>query len=197
VAAGLGGGSSDAAVVLKGANWLAGGPLNGEELAELGLELGADVPFFLSSGPAWARGVGEILTPVNLPPFHYLLINPGFGISTKWAFRELRMPLTPSRGLAKVEVPVLGGRGEGLYGPLRRLPNDLEPVVEKARPVVARLKESLTGAGAKLARMSGSGPTVFGLFETEAEATRAAGSILKEAEDLDRPWRILLTRGLV
>jgi len=196
VAAGLGGGSSDAAAVLKGANRLAGSPLKEAELAELGLELGADVPFFLAAGPAWARGVGEVLTPVTLPPFHYLLINPGFGVSTGWAFKELRMPLTPSRGLAKVEVPSLRGEGEGLYGPLRRLPNDLEPVVEKAWPVVARLKELLSGAGAKLARMSGSGPTVFGLFETEAEATRAAASLLKEAEDQDLPWRILLTRGL-
>ena len=107
------------------------------------------------------------------------------------------MPLTPSRGLAKVEVPALKDRGEGLIGPLRRLPNDLEPAAERARPVVTRLKKSLAGAGAKLVRMSGSGPTVFGLFETEAEAARAAGSLLREAENPGRPWRILLTRGLV
>ena len=194
IAAGLGGGSSDAAAVLKGADRLFGGGLSPERLARLALNLGADVPFFVQGGPAWARGVGEVLTPAALPKFHYVLVNPPFGVSAGWAYGALRKPLTLDRGLAKFSCRK--AVYDGLEDLAREeLVNDLEAVVAKAHPLVSRIREELVSAGAALAMMSGSGPTVFGLFGGAEEAEAAAARLGAVSTQEERPWRIILTRG--
>lgn len=195
IAAGLGGGSTDAAAVLKGADRLFGGALGPERLARLALGLGADVPFFLECRSAWARGVGEILTPAELPNFHYVLVNPPFPVSAASAYSALRKPLTLDRGLAKFscQKTVYGG-----FEDLAReeLVNDLEAVVAAAHPLVSRIREELVSAGADLAMMSGSGPTVFGLFGEAEEAEAAAARLKAVSAQEDGSWRVILTRGL-
>ncbi len=186
LAAGLGGGSSDAAAVLKGANRLYGSPFDDSELKRLALKLGADVPFFIDARPAWAGGVGERLTPIELPKYHFILVNPGFEVSTAWAYSRLQKPLTRPGATDTIVTPAIGS-----YQDLAPLANDLEPVVVERWPVVGRIRERLMEAGAKLSRMSGSGPTVFGLFETEAEAVSAEGRLKREGS-----WRVFLAQGL-
>ncbi len=185
VAAGLGGGSSDAATVLLALNSLLGLHLPMAELSAEGLRLGANVPFFLLQHSAWATGVGERLEPVSgLPQVWYLLVNPGFEVSTAWVFQNLR--LTSPGAVNK--LPALPSSAEGLVSLLH---NDLESVTCARYPVVSRLKQRLLEVGALGALMSGSGPTVFGIFADLASATRAQGILLQEPG-----WRCLLAQPL-
>lgn len=185
VAAGLGGGSSDAASVLLALNQELGLHLSAEELRAEGLRLGADVPFFLLQHTAWATGVGERLQPVvGLPAAWYLLVNPGVEVSTAWVFQNLRLT---SPG-AVTKLPALPTSIEGLVALLH---NDLEPVTISRYPVVSRIKQQLLDSGAHGALMSGSGPTVFGVF-ADAAAARSAQRVLA----LEPAWRCLLVRPL-
>lgn len=181
VGAGLGGGSSDAAGVLKGLNELMGAPLDQEELRVMAAELGADVPFFLHGGPAIATGIGERLEPVRLRVFlYYVLWFPGWSVSTGWAYRNLDLGLTtPPK---KTKIPQLI---EGFEDVIALLHNDLETVTARHHPWIQKAKERLRNAGAEGVLMSGSGPTVFGLFRQEEEArlsleklSRAKGEFL-------------------
>jgi 4-diphosphocytidyl-2-C-methyl-D-erythritol kinase len=172
LAAGLGGGSSDAAAVLRGLNQLFDATCSIEELAELGLELGADVPFFVHALPAaWAGGVGERLAPAKpLRGFTVLLVNPGFAVSTKWAYETFALTAAGKKfnlsnfssesGLDLVKQSVQPGG----------LANDLETVTAEKYSVIGELKQRLLAAGAAGAMMSGSGPTVFGLFAVKKQA---------------------------
>ena len=165
LAAGLGGGSSDAAAVLLGLNRLCGLLLTGPALAELGLSLGADVPFFLFPAPAaFASGVGEILRPAPvLSGYHVVLVNPGFPVSTKEVFS--RLSLTEKTKKTKRTAPVVWRGDEDVSGlDLRSLSNDLEAVTIAMYPQIARIKERLLALAAETALMSGSGATVFALF---------------------------------
>lgn len=185
VAAGLGGGSSDAATVLLALNELLGLRLSPAELGAEGLRLGADVPFFLFQQTAWATGVGERLRAVTgLPPLWYLLVNPGIEVSTAWVFQNLRLT---SPG-AVTKLPALPSTVEGL---LRLLHNDLEPVTISRYPVVGQIKGQLLDVGALGALMSGSGPTVFGVFADGASAQAA-----QRAFALASGWRSWLVRPL-
>lgn len=186
LAAGLGGGSSDAAAVLAGANRLYGWPLDQTRLRELALTLGADVPFFIDPHPALVSGIGEIIEPIDFPNYHYLLINPGFEVSTAQVFSALQKPLTAPEGVDTIGQPVIGS-----YRDLLSLDNDLEPVVTEKWPTVGRIRDRLMAAGAVLARMSGSGPTVFGLFETPEQAEAGRKSIEPESG-----WRVFTAIGL-
>ncbi|MGR0481054.1 MAG: 4-(cytidine 5'-diphospho)-2-C-methyl-D-erythritol kinase [Candidatus Electronema sp. V4] len=187
LAAGLGGGSSDAAAVLTGLNQLAGAGCTTEELAAMGLRLGADVPFFVYDHPAaWAGGIGERLEPaVPLRGFTVLLVNPGIAVSTKWAYE------TFSQTAGRIALTEAGKKfnlsnfsnESGL--PLRRraflpadLLNDLELVTAEKHRVIGELKARILAAGAAGAMMSGSGSTVFGLFSAGTEAQ--AESCLRE-----------------
>ncbi len=182
VAAGLGGGSSDAASVLKGLNELLGLNLGNDALEQIGLELGADVPFFIRGGTALAEGIGEKLH--SLPTCQdlcYLLINPGFEVSTAWVYGNLR--LTSKRDNATLS------RYKGTYQDvLDNLHNDLEDVVLTRFPVLGSIKEELLMAGADGALMSGSGPTVFGVFRDQEKAVRAR----RRFENT--PWRVFLAK---
>lgn len=186
VAAGLGGGSSDAATVLLALNEMLGLRLSPAELRAEGLRLGADVPFFLFQHTAWATGVGERLrTVAGLPPLWYLLVNPGIEVSTAWVFQNLRLT---SPG-AVTKLPALPSTVEGM---LRLLHNDLEFVTISRYPVVGQIKRQLLDVGALGALMSGSGPTVFGVFSDCASAQAA-----QRAFALESGWCSWLVRPLV
>jgi 4-diphosphocytidyl-2-C-methyl-D-erythritol kinase len=185
VAAGLGGGSSDAGAVRRSLADLFPGALESTALAELARDLGADVPFFLDPRPALVRGIGERIEPLSgLPALSLLLANPGMPLSTTEVYRAFdALGARPSAradggGEARLRPLLGGGRGAApdpaFFRALDRLlENDLEPAAVRLCPPVARLRERLRGAGAPAIGLSGSGPTVFGAFEDPA-AARAA-----------------------
>ncbi|MBE7415380.1 MAG: 4-(cytidine 5'-diphospho)-2-C-methyl-D-erythritol kinase [Deltaproteobacteria bacterium] len=189
VGAGLGGGSSDAASVIMALNGLSGAGFPDRELMEMGARLGSDVPFFFLKGPALARGRGEVLERVNLPPLYYVLINPGFHVPTAWVYSSLRLTKKGENNILLYSSEVFADR-EGLK---KALSNDLEAVTIGRYPEISALKEKLTGAGASGALMSGSGPTVFGVFHSREDAERAYRTLESKVAP---PARIFLAEGL-
>ncbi len=182
VAAGLGGGSSDAAAALLALNQLADGPLSQDELHRLARQLGADVPFFLEDGPAVARGIGEVLAPLDLPPYWYVLLNPGVRLSTRWVYENLdltRLAPGPQKEAWDPERPQVWVR------------NDLQGVAVGRFPELAARLSQLQQLGAVAAAVSGSGPTVFGLFFHRDAARDAA---LKVRQTF--PGWLAVARGL-
>lgn len=178
VAAGLGGGSSDAAAVLVGCNRLLGLGWGREELARAGATLGMDVPFFLYGPTARARGRGEVLERLRPPArFWVLLANPGFETSTAWVYKNLNFGLTKRVDCTNIPSLPAGKIAEMLH-------NDLETVTAAAHPEIGEMERALLAEGALGARMSGSGPTVFGVFDT-ADACRRAAQALAP-----RGWRL-------
>jgi 4-diphosphocytidyl-2-C-methyl-D-erythritol kinase len=177
VAAGLGGGSSDAAAVLRGLANAFPAAVPDRALEEIALALGADVPFFLDPRPAWVTGIGERREPVNgMPPLPLVLANPGEALSTAEVFRAFDA-LAPGRR-AQSGPPRALARELAEDGALAaRLRNDLEEPAVRLCPPIARLRERLRDAGARAVGMSGSGATVFGVFASRAAAERAAASI--------------------
>ena len=174
LAAGIGAGSSNAAWTLRGLNELFENPLSAEQLQELAADLGSDVPFFLQDNPALATGRGEIIKPqkpfVALEGRGLLLIHPGFGISTPWAYQALAASGNyGNEGAAAAALEALSaGRLDGLA-------NSLEAPVFSKYTALPVIKEFLADHGALVALMSGSGSTMFALTEnrTAAEALRA------------------------
>jgi 4-diphosphocytidyl-2-C-methyl-D-erythritol kinase len=164
--AGLGGGSSNAATALRALNHLLEMGLPEKKLMGMGLEIGADVPFFFLKGAAIGSGIGERLRKVELPDLWYILIYPNFEVSTRWAYRNFVLTNEQFhlnlRGLLKTP--------EGIS---RILLNHLEAVVSKKYPQIDLMKNTLFSAGALGALMTGSGPTVFGLFQDKGSATAA------------------------
>lgn len=170
IAAGLGGGSSNAATTLLTLNELTGGNLSQGELLALGKKLGADVPFFIFGKTAWATGIGDCLQEAApLPSCWFLLINPGFPVSTKMVYEKLNLRLTRSNINYSIPPFKIGGGINLIEG----LKNDLEEVTLTLHPFLNQLKQFLMNCGALGALMSGSGPTVFGVFATEIEARQA------------------------
>ena len=169
VAAGMGGGSSDAAAVILALSALAESRLSQNELYQLAGEIGADVPFFLVGRPALAKGIGDILKPLH--PWvrrWYVVVNPPISISTEWAFQELRMELTAKGNHYNIDR-LKSGSPQG-YQDLR---NDLEAVTVSHFPVIDAIKKHLITSGAEAALMTGSGPTVFGVFSNRSPAEEA------------------------
>jgi 4-diphosphocytidyl-2-C-methyl-D-erythritol kinase len=185
VAAGLGGGSSDAAGTLLALNQLTGYPLDMAALRQLGATLGADVPFFLGTGPAVGRGIGTDLSPLDLPPYWYVLCNPGVAISTPWVYRNLNLDTLARHGTPWREA------WDGEH-PEDWVANDLETVTLSRYPELRHTLERLTRAGARTQGMSGSGPTLFGIFPG-ADAARAAAARVREHFS---GW-LAVARGLV
>ncbi len=178
LSAGLAGGSTDAAAALRGMNDLFSLGLTKEALARLGVQLGADIPFCLCGGTALSEGIGEILTALPaLPPCHILLAKPEKGMSTAEAYKafdaetEVRHPDTDGQ--------IRALQSGDLAGVAATLGNVLEPVTEVQYPEVESIRQCMLREGALGARMSGSGPTVFGIF-TEAEKAEKACSVLKK-----------------
>lgn len=167
VGAGLGGGSADAAGVLLGLDRLYPKRVSREELHSLATRLGADVPFFLHGRPALATGIGEKLEPVaGVMDYPILLVKPPVNVSTAWVYGSLKL----TRGESRIKVPTLLADPWNFAGLLQ---NDLESVTLTAVPMLPRLKTWMVEQGAMAALMSGSGPTVFGVFAGPEEAGRA------------------------
>jgi 4-diphosphocytidyl-2-C-methyl-D-erythritol kinase len=169
VAAGMGGGSSDAAATLVALNDLWSRPLSPAELHHIATRLGADVPFFLYCRPSLATGIGEILEPLEKwPRTWYVVVTPRLEISTAWAFGQLKLELTP--GEYDFIIDTLKNESMEIS---QILENDLEKVTSARYPIIDTIKESLMQAGAGGAMMTGSGPSVFGIFSSRQRAASA------------------------
>lgn len=173
VAAGLGGGSSDAAATLHGLNALLAADCPAETLAAMGLQLGADVPFFLDASPAVrATGIGEILQPVPpLEQYRVLLVNPGFSVSTRWVYQTFALTEGGDSVNLKNSQDAVGALDSAGFPVL--LANDLERVTLKKFPELGQIKAEMLARGARGALMSGSGPTVFGIYQDRQRAEEA------------------------
>ena len=173
IASGIGGGSSDAAAALKALAQLWGIGLTSEQLAELGRQLGADVPMCLHCSPLVARGIGEQIEPVaGFPALPLVLVNPGIPVSTPDVFRALASRENPG-----LPPPPINNRPEDIRDWLISTRNELQSPAISIAPAISEALDALTAAGAGFARMSGSGATCFGLFATSDGAARAAAQI--------------------
>jgi len=196
VGAGLGGGSSDAATTLLAVNQLLGSPLAVPDLHPLAVKLGADVPFFLLGRWAMAEGIGDRLTPIdNVPTFWTVLLHPHFQVSTRWAYENLTLTTGPNES----KFNILGDTAAGemttshqrllerrqltLEDMLPLLANDFEPLVFGHYPRLHDLRKTLLATAARAVAMTGSGPTLVGMFRAEAEA-RAAHDLLCRRDDI-------------
>lgn len=172
IQAGLGGGSSNAAGTLRALNELWELSIDDKELLELSCELGADVPFCIMEGTALAEGIGEILTPVrDLPRFYVLLVKPPVGISTPWAYSKININDIKIRPDSKrmIEAINTGDRN----GILKNIGNVFEKFIFPHYPELNEIKREMAEVGALAQLMSGSGPTIFGLYQDENTAREA------------------------
>jgi 4-diphosphocytidyl-2-C-methyl-D-erythritol kinase len=175
VAAGLAGGSADAAAALRIANALAGGPLEAAELRSLAIALGSDVPSQVDPRHALVHGTGELVEPIELPDMAAVLVPDADGLSSAEVYKELdrlggwreRLDLEPLRRLSAAPAAELA----------RGLENDLQPAVLSLRPGLATRLERIRATGALGAAVSGSGPTCFGLYADRAAAEEAAAAL--------------------
>lgn len=179
VAAGMAGGSSDAAATMKGMNQLFRLGLSIPELMDLSVRIGADVPYCILGGTALAEGIGEKLTTLPAaPPCHVLIAKPDINVSTKYVYEHL-----DSAGIRHhpdIDGMVSAIQNGSLPGILERLENVLEAVTIPLHPVIADLKSQMLKLGAEGSLMSGSGPTVFGIFTDRKKAADAYKQLLSE-----------------
>lgn len=176
IAAGMAGGSADAAAALRGVNELFDLGYSLTELQALGVGLGADIPYCLAGGTMLSEGIGEILTPLPAPPAAHLVIaKPDINVSTAFVYGNLHADsLAWHPDIDGMIAALQKGDLDGITG---RLGNVLETVTVKAHPVIEQIKELLRKQGAENALMSGSGPTVFGIFKEKETAARAAEAV--------------------
>lgn len=186
-AAGMAGGSTNAAAVLKGLNQLLEYPLTQDDLCRVGLTLGADVPFCIIGGAQITEGVGEILTPCDsLPPCHLVVACAGEGVSTPAAYKKLDemygyfdgTSYTPKAAALAAQLEAL--KNGDLCGAGKHAYNVFESAVLPIHSKAGYIKDTLAVSGAVFAMMSGSGPSVFGIFEDEATARSAAEGLQKQ-----------------
>lgn len=178
VAAGMAGGSSDAAAALVGINRMFGLGLSTRELMQRGVAIGADVPYCVMRGTALAEGIGEKLTPLPPMPECYVLIGkPGISVSTKYVYTHLDIGKRDHHPDIAGMIQAL--EDGNLYGITRRMENVLESVTIPAYPVIESIKDHMKERGALNAMMSGSGPTVFGIFDDKEKAEYACQELKK------------------
>jgi len=183
---GLGGGSSNGATMLRWLNENAGDkalPLN--ELVALAAGLGADIPFFLMDAPAWAGGIGEMLTPadITLSGMTLLVACPDIHVDTPWAFKAWDQANDFPNLQESLTTPELGTKNPAPVSPLA-IVNDFESVVFSKHPILRKIKEMLIQNGASGAAMSGSGASLFGLFRNKDAATTAAQALEKDGIEI-------------
>lgn len=179
IAAGMAGGSTDAAAALKAVNLLYGLGLSEEELRKIGVKIGADVPYCIMGGTALSEGIGEVLTRLEPMPDCFLLVaKPPINVSTKEVYEAL-----DSREITEhpdVDGMIRAIREKDLKGIADRLGNVLADVTQPKYPVIGELRELMMAQGALGSLMSGSGPTVFGIFSSEEAAQAGAEQIRKK-----------------
>lgn len=179
VAAGMAGGSSDAAATLVGVNKMFQLGLTRQQLMELGVKIGADVPYCVMRGTALAEGIGEKLTVLPpMPPCYVLIGKPGISVSTKFVYTNLN--LGPDTHHPDIDGMIQALEKRDLYGITDRMENVLEKVTIPEYPVIETIKNHMKAHGAVNAMMSGSGPTVFGIFDDKEKAEYACEK-LKES----------------
>lgn len=183
IAAGLGGGSGNAAMTLHALNELFGHPLEPAKLRELAARLGSDIPFFLQNRPALATGRGEVITPLDfflsLRGTYLVLVHPNFGISTPWAYEQLARFPAALRGLAGRARGLVALLQTDLAGACREFYNSLESPALWKYPLLQLFQENLRENGAMAALMSGSGSTTFAL----AGSPRTAENLVETLKD--------------
>ncbi len=170
IAAGLAGGSSNAAMALKGLNQLWNLELDEVELRELGAQIGMDVPFSVVGGACFAEEKGTKLTKISMPEMNVVLINPGFGVSTRTAYQSLDLSQVGQKLATRKLLQV---KDQGVGEIAKTLHNDFETILLGKHAAMRDIKNSLIENNALNAVVSGSGPTVFGLFDSEDEAENA------------------------
>lgn len=179
VAAGMAGGSTDAAAAFWGINELFELGKTEEELREMGVKIGADIPYCIMGGTALSEGIGEVLTKLPAPPHCFLVIaKPEIYVSTKYVYENLHA--NEMKEHPNVDGMLEKIKEKDLHGMCEYMDNVLETVTGKEYPIISRIEDCMMQNGAIKALMSGSGPTVFGIFETEEAAKRAYGEIEKE-----------------
>ena len=172
IAAGMAGGSTDAAATLLALNQLFGFGMSKEQLAEIGVKIGADVPYCIYGGTCLSEGIGEVLTKLPDTPDCYLVIaKPGIGVSTKYVYENLHIETVTEH--PDMDGMVAAIKNGDLQGVVNTMGNVLETVTIKRYPEIARMKQCLLDNGAQNALMSGSGPTVFGIFKEKETAQKA------------------------
>ncbi len=185
-AAGMGGGSSNAATVLMGLNELLKINLPKEKLLKIGVRFGADVPFFILGAPAIAEGIGEELSKIKkMPKLPLVIVTPKILVPTKWVFERYQAandnrPVRAIKPEDQEEIPLSFSTKKAL---IRYLNNDLERVTTEKYPVVNDIKDFLVKNGALASQMTGSGPTVFGIFSTKEDAESACKKIQTRYND--------------
>ena len=186
--AGLGGGSSNAATTLKALNRLLKLGYSARELMYLGAKIGADVPFFLLNGAALGTGIGDRLKKIEVPDLWFVLIYPNFEVSTRWAYRNFVLTKTEFR----LNLPKLLRTPKEICRILR---NDLEEVVSKVYPQIVTMEKMLLSAGAMGTLMTGSGPTVFGVFSEEGGALTAYEKVKEKVRA--KGWMLLMAYSIM
>ena len=176
IAAGMAGGSTDAAATLKAVNQLFRFGKSKEELMELGVKIGADVPYCILGGTALAEGIGERLTPLPpMPDCHLLVAKPDINVSTKYVYTTLdAAPILFHPDIDGMTAAIFAG---DLTGITAKLGNVLETVTVPAHPIISKIKEKFLELGSDGVLMSGSGPTVFGIFSDKTAAEKAYASM--------------------
>jgi 4-diphosphocytidyl-2-C-methyl-D-erythritol kinase len=193
MAAGLAGGSSDAAATLEGLNQLWQLGLSRPELAVLGAELGSDVAFFFATPAAWCTGRGEVVTPVPLGRrLDLVLVCPAYGLSTPAVYRGVTVPATPVSGEAILQAAAAGD-SEAIG---RHLHNRLQEPAQRLRPELSDLDARLAELKPLGRLMSGSGSSLFALCRDRREALRLARELRRLADEIGRP-HVFLVRSCV
>ena len=182
VAAGMAGGSSDAAAVLYGMNRMFRLGLSGNDLMKRGVKIGADIPFCIMRGTVLSEGIGEILTPLNpAPPCHVLIAKPGINVSTRYVYEKLDS--CPINDHPDIDGMLAAIDASDFYAMAGKLGNVLEQITKAEYPVIGEIEIVMLSHGAAGAAMSGSGPTVFGLFESE-DKINSAYDRLKQTDNI-------------
>lgn len=180
IAAGLGGGSSDCAATMIAINLIFELRLSNPELANLSLRLGSDIPFFFSRGQALVSGRGEITEETEFPiNYKIVVVSTGISVSTAQSYEALKLSLTTHRNPYRLKSY---SGFEGFFESLEGIGNDFEAVQFLLYPELVTFRESLLQSGAKLARMSGSGPTMFGIFADNWESGRVCREIFSDCQ---------------
>lgn len=184
VEAGMAGGSTDCAITLKAINLLYKLGATDEKLCEIGVKIGADVPYCIMGGTVLSEGIGEILTPLpNMPDCYILLTKPSVGVSTKEVYTNLRVSELEYH--PDVDAMISFINENDIVGVSKCLSNVLETVTISMHPVIDEVKNIMKNNGALNALMSGSGPTIFGVFEDEEIAMKAEQIIKNKFENFD------------